>query len=169
MSGSRKLLIVAGLALAIGGMGYGLYYALVDEHQTLEQMGRSLTTGFARAAEREMTEAHAALDTYAQGKFDYVREVDVHSHWAGLALLLIVFGLIFDRVGFDERQRFRLAVLLVAGSVIFPLGVFLQTVNRGFVPKMLAVTGSGLLIIALGALAVGFATGERRTQSQDVS
>ncbi len=157
MSASRKLLIFSGLALVIWGMCFGLYYALFDEHQTLERIGGSLAAGFARAAEREMAESHAALDAYAEAKFEYVREVDVHSHWTGLAMLLIVFGVIFDHVGFDERKRFYLAVLLVAGSVIFPLGVILQTVDRGVLPQAIAAIGAGFVIVALAGVALGFA------------
>ncbi|MFQ5776414.1 MAG: hypothetical protein ACE5IP_00235 [Terriglobia bacterium] len=156
MNKSRKLLIAGGLALAIWGMGYGLYYALFDEHQTLERIGASLTQGFAYAAERNMPAAHAALDAYAETKFEYVREVDVHSHWTGLALLLIVFGVVFDRVAFEERTRLVLAAMLAGGSVIFPLGVILQTLNQSLLPKMIAVVGAGLLILSLGAVALGF-------------
>ncbi|MFQ5696403.1 MAG: hypothetical protein ACE5HB_10475, partial [Terriglobia bacterium] len=109
-------------------------------------------------------QAHAALDAYARAKFEYVREVDVHSHWTGLAMLLLLLGVIFDHVGFAERKRFYLAALLVVGSVLFPLGVILQTVNRGLVPEMLAVLGAGLLVVALGAVAVGFANGRKRAE-----
>jgi hypothetical protein len=163
MSRSRKLLIIGGLALAVGGMSDGLYYALFVEHQTLDQIGASLATGFARAAEKRMPEAHAALNTYAEAQFDYVRQIDVHSHWIGLAMLLIVLGVIFDRVGFDERARFSLAAALVLGAVLFPLGVILQTVNRGLYPQIMAVLGSGLIIIALGAVALGFARAGQHT------
>lgn len=156
MSRSRKVLIVSGLILALWGMAYGLYYALFEEHQTLGRMGERLATGFARAAERQMSEADAALDAYASTKFEYVRKVDVHSHWGGLALLLMLFGVIFDQVAFKERKRVYLAVMLVAGSAAFPLGVMLQTVNRGIIPQVVAVAGSGLLIAALGAVAFGF-------------
>lgn len=156
MSASRKLLIFSGLTLVIWGMCFGLYYALFDEHQTLERIGGSLAAGFARAAEREMAESHAALDAYAQAKFEYVREVDVHSHWTGLAMLLIVFGVVFDHIAFDERKRFYLAVLLVLGSAIFPLGVILQTIDQGLIPQAIAVTGAGLVILALAGVAWGF-------------
>lgn len=157
MSRSRKLLIIGGLGLALWGMSYGLYYAIFDEHQTLERIGASLTTGFARAAERKMPDAHAAIDIYAQAKFEYVREVDVHSHWIGLAMLLIVLGVVFDRVAFNEHPRFYLAAALVVGSVVFPLGVILQTLDRGILPKAIAIVGSGLVIIALSAIALGLA------------
>ncbi len=160
MSGSRKLLLAGGLALVLWSMSYGLWYALFDEHQTLEKMGGSLATGFARAAERKLPEANAAIDDYAATRFEYVREVDVHSHWGGLATLLLLLGLVFDRVGYAERHRKILASLLVAGSVLFPLGVILQTFDRSIGPQALAAAGSAMVIIALGAVALGFAREE---------
>lgn len=162
MERSRKIMLVGGLLLTLWGMGYGLYYALFDEHQTLERMGERLVAGFAHAANREMPQARAALGEFGETKFEYVREVDVHSHWTGLAMLLVLFGIVFDRVAFDERWRCWLAILLVVGSVLFPLGVILQTVDRGLGPQALAVLGAVALIVALGAVAAGFARSGRR-------
>ena len=156
MSASRKLLLASGLALAIWPMSYGLWYALFAEHHHLEGMGGSLATAFTRAAERNMAEAGAAIESYAGTKFAYVRHVDVHSHWGGLALLLIIFGAIFDRVGVAERTRLWLAAVLLIGAVLFPLGVILQVVDRGWWPRALAALGSGMVTIALGTVAWGF-------------
>src|SRR6266851_5026482 len=158
MSGAKKILIFGGLALATIGMLYGLYYAVFVEHQTLDSIGGSLAGAFVQAAERRLPEAHGAIDTYAAVKYNYVRQVDVHSHWIGLAMLMIVIGAAFDRVGFSERTRFWIAIAFLTGSGMFPLGVILQTVNRGGVfPPVLAVAGSALVILALSAAAVGFA------------
>ncbi len=162
MSRPSRLLIAGGLALLIWGMGYGLWFALFDEHQTLERMGVSLATAFAKAAERKMPEVHPALEDYAATRFEYVREVDVHSHWSGLAMLLMVLGLVFDRVGYDERKRRGLAAMLLGGSVIFPLGVILQTFDRSPVPQAIAVAGSGMLIVALALVALGFLRREEK-------
>ena len=161
MSGSRRLLIISGLVLAIWGMSFGLYYALFVEHQALDKIGGSLASGFTQGAKGDLIEARASLQTYAEAQFDYVRSVDVHSHWIGLAMLLIVFGVAFDRVGFTEARRLLLAWLLVVGSVTFPLGVILQTLDRGIIPQAVAAIGAGLVIIALAAIALGFARSER--------
>jgi hypothetical protein len=160
VSASRKLLLGGGLVLVLWAMSFGLWYALFVEHQTLERMGGALATGFAQAAERKMEDAHASLATYAATEFDYVRQVDVHSHWGGLAVLLMLLGLAFDRVGFSERARTVLAALLLAGSFLFPLGVLLQTVDPGIGPKVMGATGAAMVIFGLGAVAVGFARGE---------
>jgi hypothetical protein len=119
-------------------------------------MGERLSAGFAYAAQRQMSEAHHALEDYAQTKYEYVREVDVHSHWTGLAMLLILLGVLFDQVGFAEPRRFALAVLLVAGAALFPLGVILETVNEGSGPKALATGGAAVVIAGLAGVAVGF-------------
>lgn len=160
MSASRKLLLGGGLGLVLWAMSFGLWYALFVEHPMLERMGGALAAGFAQAAERKMEDACASLATYAATEFDYVRQVDVHSHWGGLALLLMLLGLGFDRVGFSERVRWVLAALLVAGSLLFPLGVLLQTLDHGIGPKVLGAAGAAMVILGLGAVAVGFARGE---------
>lgn len=160
MTTSRKLLLAGGLVLVVWAMVFGLWYALFVEHQMLEGMGGALATGFAQAAERKMEDAHASLATYSRTQFDYVRQVDVHSHWGGLAVFLMLLGLAFDRVGFSERVRTALAALMLAGSFLFPLGVLLQTVDPGVVPKVLGAAGAAMVILGLGTAAVGFTRGE---------
>lgn len=161
MSGSRKILIASGVALALWGMGFGLYYALFVEHQTLDKIGGSLAVSFSNAASGDVIASRAALQTYADSQFDYVRSVDVHSHWIGLAMLLIVLGVAFDRVRFHENRKSMLAWSLVIGSVTFPLGVVLQTLDRGIIPQAVAAVGAALVIIALAIIALGFARTER--------
>jgi hypothetical protein len=158
MIGSRKLLIFGGMALAAFGMLYGLQYALLVEHQTLDLMGGSLAQSFSAAAGRHPAQSQAALKEYGETKYDYVRQVDAHSHWVGLAMLMIVLGVIFERVNFSEGIRQTVAFCLLAGSALFPLSIILQTYHHGaLVLKALAVVGSGLVIVALMATAWGFA------------
>jgi hypothetical protein len=158
MSGARKLLIFGGIALAALGMLYGLHYAVFVEHQTLDQMGGSLATGFVQAANRQMVEAHASIDDYAAVKYDYVRQVDLHSHWIGLGMLMIVLGVVFDSVMFSRQTQFLLALAFSIGAAIFPLGVILQTLPHGAeYASALAIAGSVLVIASLALIAVGFA------------
>jgi hypothetical protein len=158
VSGSSKLLILGGVALAALGMLYGLHYALFVEHQTLDRMGGSLNDAFVAVASENPPQAHAALQAYGNTKYNYVRQVDAHSHWGGLAMLLIVFGVLVDRAGFAERTRLWLAIALLLGSVLFPLAVLLQTAKHGGIfASALAVVGSGLVILSLSGIAVGFA------------
>ena len=155
MSGSRRLLIVGGIALAVWGMGYGLWYAVFAEHQALDSIGASLAGSFAAAADRNPAGREASLEQYREAKYIYDRQVDVHGHWIGLAMLLIVLGIGFDRVNFSERLRLFLALGLLLGAVIFPLGVLLQTISHGPLPRAIAIAGSALVIAALLGSAAG--------------
>jgi len=157
MIASRKLLIFGGLALAIWGMGYGIWYAVFIEHQTLDGIGSALATTFMRTAENKMTESQAALAEAGARSFVYVRQVDAHGHWIGLGLLLLILGIAFERVAFAEGLRKLLAIALLSGAILFPLGVLAETWNRGIVPQAVAVAGSALVILGLAGTAWGFA------------
>ena len=157
MIGAKKLLILGGLALIILGMSYGLYFAVFVEHQTLEGIGGSLATSFIRAAERKTSESQTALDAYAETKFVYTRQVDLHSHWIGLGMLLMILGAVFERVAFADRLRFFIALALLVGAATFPFGVLLETFDSGSIPRGVAIVGSGLIIASLAAVALGFA------------
>ncbi len=157
MSGGRWLLIVGGIGLALWGMGYGLWYAVFAEHQALNGIGGSLATAFDAAASRNLGAAETAFRNYKEAKYIYDRQVDVHGHWIGLAMLLIVVGIAFDRVRFAERHKLVLACTLLAGAAIFPFGVLLQTFDHGAIPRGIAILGSVLVIAALIGITLGLA------------
>ncbi len=155
MSGSRRLLIIGGIALAVWGMSYGLWYAVFAEHQALDSIGASLAGSFAAAADRNPVVMETSLEQYREAKYVYDRQVDVHGHWIGLAMLLIVLGIGFDRVNFPERLKLFLAMGLLVGAVVFPLGVLLQTFSHGPLPRAIAIAGSGFVIASLLGVAIG--------------
>jgi hypothetical protein len=156
MSLARRILIIGGIALALWGMAYGLWYAVFAEHQALDTIGASLSSAFANAAEGHPERAHAALGEYREAKYAYDRQVDVHGHWIGLAMLLIVLGIGLDGARFSERSKLLLALGAFLGAILFPLGVLAQTVDHGPAPRILAIAGSALILIALAAFALGF-------------
>jgi hypothetical protein len=166
MSAPRRILLIGGISLAVFGMLYGLHYAVFVEHQTLDHMGASLATAFVEAAGDNATASHAAIDSFGSTKYDYVREVDAHSHWIGLSMILIVVGAIFDRVALSLSIRKALAWSLLLGSLIFPLGVVLQISRRGgSIPSAMAIAGSFLVIVGMAGTAFGLAINREKTQA----
>lgn len=161
MTRASRILIIGGLVLALWGMGYGLFYAVFVEHQTLDRLGGTLAAAFTSAAGRQMSQSNASLDAYARASYDYVRQVDVHSHWLGLALVLIVLGLAFERVELPENTRTLVAIGLLLGSILFPLGVILQTLMTGPLPSALAILGAALVTAGLAAAALGLVRSPR--------
>jgi hypothetical protein len=160
MSAARRLLIVGGMALALLGMIYGGWYAVFAEHQELDGIGRSLAASFSAAAGQNAAAAQSALEQYRKLKYDYDRHVDVHGHWIGLAMLLIVLGIGLDRVSSSEQVKMLLATALVVGSFLFPLGVLLETLDHGSLPRALAVAGSALVIVSLAGVTLGLLRAE---------
>lgn len=152
---ARRLLLFGGVALAILGMSYGLWYAVFAEHQALDGIGHSLASGFQAAAERNSAAAENSLLQYREAKYVYDRQVDVHGHWIGLAMLFIVLAIAFDHVGFSEKLRLLLACGLLLGAALFPLGVLMQTWSHGALPRAVAILGSALVIAALTGVVFG--------------
>jgi hypothetical protein len=153
---ARKILLFGGIALAILGMSYGLWYAVFAEHQALDGIGHSLASGFQAAAERNSAAAGNSLLQYRQAKYAYDRQVDVHGHWIGLAMLLIVLAIAFDHVALSEKLKLLLAWTLLLGATLFPLGVLMQTWSHGALPRTVAILGSALVIAALSGVVAGF-------------
>ncbi len=164
MTGSQKILLSGGLALAILGMAYGFWYALVDEHPTLERMGVSLASAFAEVAQGDMGQARESLTTYGETRFEYIREVHTHGHLVALSTLLLVLGLFFNQLAFTERIRLYLASLLVFGTAALPLGSLLEIMLSGPVPKAVALLGAVSLIGGLGAVAAGLLLSTERSR-----
>ena len=167
MSGSRRVLIAGGIALAIWGMSYGLWYAVFAEHQALDNIGASLAEGFAAAADRNAGVMESSLRQYREAKYVYERQVDVHGHWIGLAMLLIVLGIASDRVNLSERFKVLLAAELLVGAVVFPLGVLLQTISHGPLPRGVAIVGSGLVVAGLVVVGWGMVISGAKVQADD--
>jgi hypothetical protein len=153
---ARQLLLFGGIALALLGMSYGLWYAVFAEHQALDGIGMSLTSGFQAAAQRNPTGAENALLQYRQAKYNYDRQVDVHGHWLGLSMLLIVLAIAADQISIAEKWKFLLALGLFLGSVLFPFGVLMQTWGHGTLPRAVAIGGSAMVIASLAGMAFGF-------------
>ena len=61
-----------------------------------------------------------------------------------------------DRIAIAEKWKLLLAWTLFLGSVLFPLGVLMQTWSHGPFPRALAILGSAMVIAALAAMAAGF-------------
>ncbi len=149
MNTAGRILILTGVILIACTMAFGVGYALFDEHQTLVGMGMHMATGFMEAASGDMEAAYGALDAYGALTQEYRNEVHSHGHWGMLSLILIVLGLMFDRLALSEKQGVLLASLLAASTALFPLGVLLQIGPAAAIGKLFAVAGSMGMVLGL--------------------
>lgn len=155
MNRENRILILSGVGLLALTMFFGFWYAVFDEHQTLNAMGYSLATGFVEAAGSNIDGAYQALDQYAALAREYRQEIHFHGHFAFLGLTLISFGLIAHTLGYSERLRVNAASLMAMSAFLFPFGVFLQTGSLHEAGKILAVLGSIGLVIAILVMVIG--------------
>ena len=162
---SSRLAIIGGLVLLALSMAYGLWYALALEHQRLEQVGGSLAESFMQAAAGNLEGTHAKVQDYGDARYRYIREVDAHSHWTGLALLLVLLGLGFEQVGFAERVRLWLARVLLLSAAAFPACVLWQNFDHGNLPRIASAIFAGALVVAMALVAWGFIRRKRQAAS----
>jgi len=155
MNGSQKILLKAGFVLAIVGMSYGFWYAVADEHPTLERMGVALASAFAGVADGDMQAAQDSLETYGATRFEYVREVHAHGHVVALSTLLVLLGLFFSQLALRERTRQVLAWMLVIGSAALPLGALLEIWAGGALGTIVAAVGAFAVIAGMAGVAFG--------------
>ncbi|MET0004125.1 MAG: hypothetical protein ABW087_10940 [Candidatus Thiodiazotropha sp.] len=165
MSATQKLLTLAGLGLVAFSMLYGFYYAVFDEHQTLEKIGFSMANGFAKAAEGDLAAAQTSLQAYAEIRIEYLREVHGHGHMAALGTLLILMGLFIDHVIRSQAKRLLISWMMVVGAVLLPLGAWLDVLVPAPVPKVLSVAGASCLV--LGMVGVIFSLLFTATENND--
>ena len=149
MMAAQRVLILTGLFLIACTMAFGVGYAIFDEHQTLVGMGTQMATGFMQAAAGDMDAAFAALDSYGAISTEYRHEVHAHGHWGMLSLILIVIGLVFQRLGLSEGRGLALAWLLALSAALFPLGVLLQIGPAAGLGKLLSLAASSGMILGL--------------------
>ncbi len=163
MNRAQRTMIASGLIIVLGGMVFGLYYALFAEHQHLAGMGTSLSTSMAEAASGRLADAQQSLSQYGDVRYNYLRNVHAHSHWSSLGIFLMLLGLALKAVHYDERVCMCLALLLIYGSVAFPMGVWLATLQLGLTAKVFSITGA---IALLGGIS-GYAWGLRPSKQAE--
>ena len=158
MTQAQRILILTGAFLIAMTMAYGVGYALFDEHQTLQGMGIQLATAFVEASKGNLDAAYQAIDNFGLISIEYRNEIHSHGHWGMLSLILIILGLVFNRLGFSEKNRLALAWLLALSAALFPLGVLFHiwsaTTAIGELITLPASTGMiiGMLLAAWGLI-----------------
>ena len=149
MNTASRILILTGVILIACTMVFGVGYAIFDEHQTLVGMGMHMATGFMEASNGNLEAAYMSLDSYGELTKEYRKEVHSHGHWGMLSLILIVLGLVFDKLALDQRKAVLLASLLAASATLFPLGVLLQIGPAAGIGKILSIAGSTGMVLGL--------------------
>jgi hypothetical protein len=161
--GARRLLVIGGLALFLGGTIFGDVFAVFILHPNNDRIGEALVA--ATAAVRQHRADAVGRNFEAIGGFLENRgtKVDAHLHMIGFGYLAMLLAILYPWIHLSDRASRRLAGLLIVGGVILPVGVFaIHYVGLAYSPlesigwaSIIADAGGLLVIAACGGFLVG--------------
>ncbi len=153
-SWESRMLISGGTLLVLLGFLHGAWYAGVHlyEHEAREVQILDTMVDSAAASNAAMT-MHAGQD-YGQLLGEKAVNIAAHSHAIEFGLLAILLSFIQPYVFLSDKWKRRWVNVLLAGSLILPVAVFLE-IKYGLIAGGIADLGGLMVIVALIGMAVG--------------
>ena len=150
---SRRVLLTWGVVWLviwlIGGMRIGpkvMPTREVEKTHFTEALNQAFA-GDLQKAGKELAEGMEVEDSFKS-------KVAAHSHALNLALIVLVVGLMQPFLGLKERIKGIFACVLVAGTLIMPIGILVEAANIA-AGTTIIITGGALTIIGLIVTLVG--------------
>lgn len=122
---SRRLLVLAGIALILIGMIFGDVFAIFVLHQNASRVGASLAASAHAALAGDRSAVAANLQDVGAFLENRGTKVDTHVHLIGFGYLALLLAVIQPWIALTERARQRLAWMFIVGAGLLPVGVFL--------------------------------------------
>lgn len=166
---ARRLLVAGGMALFLCGAIFGDIFAVFILHPNAGRVGQALAA--AAMAVRAKDVAGVLQNFQAIGGFLENRgtKVDAHLHMIVFGYLAMLIAIVLPHIHLSEAVKKRLAVLLITGAVVLPVGVFaIPYVGLAYSPLQsigwasIIADAGGFLVIIAGA---GFLAGLFRRSS----
>ena len=81
------------------------------------------------------------------------------THIIKLATVLLLVALVYPLVSLPEKRKQTLAIVLITGICVFPLGVLAEIKVRGRSAQAVAAVGALLVILSFGGIVWGLLRG----------
>ncbi len=156
-SWTARVLLAGGCVLILAGFLHGAWYSWHDLYRLEAREAVLLFRMVDSSAANHLPDAAAAVNSYGGLQAERAVNIAAHSHIIEFGLLAILVAFIQPFVFLRETWRRRWVVVLLAGSVILPVFVFLE-LYLGLTAGGIADAGGLLVIVAL----VGMLTGVLR-------
>jgi len=157
MSGSQRTLTVAALLLVAAGILLGIGHALAVRYNTVQVLQyRAQWAATSLASQHGPTNAIQAAE---HKSYIYTRVVDAHTHIIKLATVLLLIALLYPLIALPEKRKRTLAILLLTGICLFPLGVLAEIYVQGRSAQAAAAAGALLVILTFGGMVWGLLRG----------
>ena len=151
---ATPMLLSGGLLLILAGIGSGAWYAAFDLYHHEAQDFAGLSSITASAAASDSGALNRALSDYGQLQGDKAVKIAAHAHAIEFGLLAMMLAFFQPYVALTESWRCRWAAVLLLGSWMLPVCVFLE-LRFGLLAGGLADFGGLLVILALVAMWIG--------------
>ena len=151
-SWSSRVLLSGGTLLILAGFLHGAWYSWHDLYRLdarEEVLLREMVDNSAANAD-----AATAVNSYGALQGERAVNIAAHSHVIDFGVLALLLAFIQPYVYLSERWRRRWTMVLLAGSAILPVFVFLE-LRLGLVAGGIADVGGLLVIIALIGMLIG--------------
>lgn len=167
--GARRLLVLGGLALFLGGTIFGDVFAVFILHPNANRIGQALVAATAAVRRHDVETAGKSFEAIGGFLENRGTKVDAHAHMIGFGYLAMLIAVLFPWVRLSEVTSRRLAMLLVVGGALLPVGVFaIHYVGLAYSPlesigwaSIVADAAGLLVVIACAGFLVGLWRGWR--------
>jgi hypothetical protein len=153
-SWSSRVLLAGGSALILAGFLHGAWYSWHDLYRLEAREPALLLAMMDESSANHMAQAAAAVNSYGGLQAEKAVNIAAHSHVIDFGLLALLLAFIQPYVYLSDRWRRRWVVVLLAGSAILPVFVFLE-LYLGLTAGGIADVGGLLVIIALLGMLTG--------------
>lgn len=151
---STRLLLAGGVLLIVAGLFGGAWYAAFDLYDHEAQDFAHLSAMTASAAASNASALDRALGHYGELQGNKAVKIAAHAHAIEFGLLAMMLAFFQPYVALGEAARRRWALILLLGSWMLPVFVFLE-LRFGLLAGGLADVGGLLVMVALVAMWVG--------------
>ncbi|HUJ40273.1 MAG TPA: hypothetical protein VLW54_06985 [Candidatus Acidoferrales bacterium] len=157
--GARRLLVIGGLALFLGGTIFGDVFAVFILHPNADRIGQALAGAVAAVRQHRADEAGRSFEAIGGLLENRGTKVDAHAHMIGFGYLAMLLAILYPWIRLSEAAKRGLAVLLIAGGVVLPVGVFaIHYVGLAYSP-LESIGWASIIADAGGLLAVAACAG----------
>jgi hypothetical protein len=154
---ARRLLLLGGIALIVAGMIFGDFFAVFVLHQNASRVGANLAAASHAALQGDAFTVAAHFTNIGSFLENRGTKVDAHVHAIEFGYLALLLAVVTPWIAFTEKTKRALAWLLLAGSVLLPVGVYLIH-YVGLVHSPLQAIGWASIFADAGGFAVLLAT-----------
>ncbi len=159
----KNLTLIALCFILLSSISGGIF-AFKVEQETLLLLREQYQAAFAAAMDHDIQAAQSHMREAQQQNFRYVRIIDAHTHYIKLSILLLLAGFLLLSCDWQRKSQLLVLSAMVAGIVLFPTSVYLQTLSPGILFQCSAAAGALLIITSTAFIVAALFKKQRTTE-----